>query len=354
MQGTWNFDGIPADEPDTSAPVPESSTFNAKPAENDFTTFQDKDTQQNNHAHGESSYQQPTAETESEAEPEHRPEPRPRPRTESRQCWMCHDEEFPTYEEPSVLDGVRRRRLRKKWIPKDPSTGPLLSPCLCKGSIGYIHESCLKEYMQNHGAFKCPTCGYTYQMQRLTWAARIQSPLLTLLLTLGIFVVTTFLLGYVGDYILELYLDPLGTIRDSVTTGGLNIDEEMDFDLGSDSWALHFVKGLLSLGLLGFVKAFLAMTPWQWWNLRTSATVYGRAGATGRRRVENINLAFVVIGVFTFLWAVWKGTRAWINKRQLEASFNILNVRKEDDDDDDDDQTGADAMPADSESRKDQ
>jgi len=343
MQATWNFDGLPPDEPH----APESSTFYAKPRVDDYESASDGKPEEGDESEN-TSQQQPMPKPRSWSQP------RPRPRTDSRQCWMCHDEEFPTYEEPSVLDGVRRRRLRKTWIPKDPTTGPLLSPCLCKGSIGYIHESCLKEYIQNHGAFKCPTCGYTYQLQRLTWAARVQSPVLTLLLTLGIFVVTTFVLGYAGDYILELYLDPLGTIADSVTNGGLSIEDEMDFALDSDSWALHFVKGFLSLGLLGFVKAFLAMTPWQWWNLRTSATIYGRTGANGRRRVENINLAFVVIGVFTFLWAVWKGTRAWINKRLLEASFKILNVRKEDDEDDEDEQHDANAPHENGESRKDQ
>ncbi|KXJ96565.1 hypothetical protein Micbo1qcDRAFT_229432 [Microdochium bolleyi] len=329
MQGNWNFDGIPAAEPVTSAPgpvpQPEPTPFTAKPATFEPAHDEDEDPQ---HGHDQ----------EGTTQQQSRPEPRPQPRTDSRQCWMCHDEEYPTYEEPSVLDGVRGRRPKKRWVPKDPSTGPLISPCLCKGSIGYIHEACLKEYIQVHGAFKCPTCNYTYQVQRLTWAAHVQSPILTLLLTLSIFVVTTFLLGYVGDYILELYLDPLGTIADSVTKGGLSIEDEIGFELDSNSWSLHFVKGLLSLGLLGFVKAFLAMTPWQWWNLRTSATVYGRTGATGRRRVENINLAFVVIGVFTFLWAVWKGTRAWINRRLVDASFNILNVRNDEDDDDDDDE----------------
>lgn len=289
MQGNWNFDGIPAAEPAVPVSQPESSTFTAKPTTFKPTHVEDEEAH-HNHDHEEPAQQQS------------RTEPRPRPRNDSRQCWMCHDEEYPTYEEPSVLDGVRGRRPRKRWIPNDPSTGPLISPCLCKGSIGYIHENCLKEYIQANGAFQCPTCKYSYQVQRLTWAAHVQSPVLTLLLTLAIFVVTTFLLGYAGDYILELYLDPLGTIAESVTKGGLKIEDEMDFHLDSDSWSLHFVKGLLSLGLLGFVKAFLAMTPWQWWNLRTSATVYGRAGATGRRRVENINLAFVVIGVFTFLW----------------------------------------------------
>lgn len=294
MQATWNFDSIPATEPRRRPPPPhvetetDSESVPSAAATGAQTFFFD------------GAQHDPSQPQKQRTGPE---PPRPQPRNDSRQCWLCLDEEYPTYEEPGVLDGVRRsRRLKKRWIPKDPSTGPLISPCLCKGSIKFIHESCLKEYIRDHGAFKCPTCGYKYQIQRLTWAARVQSPILTLLLTLGIFVLTTFLLGYIGDYILELYLDPLGTIADSVTTGSISIEDEMDFALDSDSWALHFVKGLLSLGLLGFVKAFLAMTPWQWWNLRTSATVYGRTGATGRRRVENINLAFVVIGVFTFLW----------------------------------------------------
>ncbi|KAK7755888.1 hypothetical protein SLS62_002175 [Diatrype stigma] len=145
------------------------------------------------------------------------------------------------------------------------------------------------------------------------------------------------------DPILNLWLDPVGTIADTVAAGSLTPHEKLDIledeNLG---WAEHFLKGMFSLGLLGFAKAFLAMSPWQWWNLRTSGVIGGggRRGATGRDRMENISLTLVLIGVLTFLWAVWKGTRSWTERTLDRASERIENAHRDNDDSDDEDDDG--------------
>lgn len=44
----------------------------------------------------------------------------------------------------------------------------LLSPCLCTGSIKYVHKSCLNDYRNvcdNVGFIKCKTCNYTYNIE---------------------------------------------------------------------------------------------------------------------------------------------------------------------------------------------
>ena len=59
------------------------------------------------------------------------------------------------------------------------------------------------------------------------------------------------------------------------------------------------------MGLLGFIKVFFAMGPWQWWNLRQVGIVGGRArrrGGTGRDRLEDISWSLVFIGFVTFLY----------------------------------------------------
>lgn len=220
-----------------------------------------------------------------------------------RMCWICHDEVEPTYEQTGILDGMRNRRPKRQYISEDGDR--LVNPCRCKGSVKYVHEGCLKSWMnENPNAWRCDRCLYEYRMERLNWAQRLRSPIVALGLTVFILLTTIFILGFIADPILNLWLDPVGTIADSVTTGHIRLDEDIDLLPDEAGWFEHFLKGLFSLGLLGFVKAFLVMSPWQWWNLRTSGIIGGggRRGGTGRERMESINLLLVLIGVVTFLY----------------------------------------------------
>jgi hypothetical protein len=232
-------------------------------------------------------------ETNEDGEPKH-----------SRKCRICLEWVPPTYEDIGVLGGIRNRRPKRQYISDDGDR--LISPCLCKGSIKYMHEGCLKAWMNESPSkgYNCDICKYQYRMERLSWAQRLRSPVISLMMTLAILLITIFILGFVADPILGLWLDPVGTITDSVIPGSKFADDDV-FDLGeTDGWFEHLLKGVFSLGLLGFVKAFLAMSPWQWWNLRTSGVVSGgaRRAGTGRQRMENINLTLVLIGVITFLF----------------------------------------------------
>ena len=295
----WSFADIPHDEPepgvDAEIPKPTSSAAS--------------------HDH------------QQEADPEPSRTERPRRshrndyRSKARKCWICLDEEMPEYVSPSLLGRVGGGGAKKTRVyrSEDPALGRLISPCQCRGSVKYVHEGCIKMWRnQNPNAYTCARCGYAYQLARVGWARRLRSPALALVLTVAILLTTIFLLGFVGDPILNLWLDPVGTIAGTVVSSGslsaaerieiLDDDLDLDLDLG---WAEHFLKGLFSLGLLGFAKAFLAMSPWQWWNLRTSGVigsgggrVGGRRGGalTGRERMESVSLTLVIIGVFTFLW----------------------------------------------------
>ncbi|KAI0016624.1 hypothetical protein F4780DRAFT_758464 [Xylariomycetidae sp. FL0641] len=262
-------------------------------------------------------------------QPRPRAQPSPdnaRKRVRKRKCWICLDEVQATYEDPGVLGGLRGKGPKRRYIDEDGRE--MINPCKCNGSIKWVHEDCLKHWL-NEGHYECSRCKYRYQFTRLTWAQRLRSPLLTLAITIGILLTTVFLLGFVADPILSLWLDPVGAIKDSVvSSGGPPLDDE-----DPEGWFEHFLKGIFSLGLLGFVKTFLTLSPWQWWNLRSSGIVGGGGGrrvGTGRDRMENINLTLVVLGVITFLWTVWKMTRKWTERTLDRASQRILNVQEED------------------------
>lgn len=112
-----------------------------------------------------------------------------------------------------------------------------------------------------------------------------------------------FVMGFVADPIINLYVDPYSVLSSApFAKVGARL-EPMLTDDDVTSWTEHFLKGLASLGLLGFVKVLFALSPWQWWNIRTSGIMNGggRSGNNGRDRLASISWVMVIIGIATFL-----------------------------------------------------
>ncbi|KAM0112449.1 hypothetical protein ACP6JB_001753 [Aspergillus fumigatus] len=78
----------------------------------------------------------------------------------------------------------------------------------------------------------------------------------------------------------------------------------------------------------------VALSPWQWWNLRSSGVV-SSGRTTGRSRAASISWIVILIGVGSFLWAVWKGVRTWSRKTLEKAGERVMDVPLPDDDDED-------------------
>ena len=150
-----------------------------------------------------------------------------------------------------------------------------------------------------------------------------------------------FTLGFVADPIINLYLDPVSTIANagSGPTGSLIFEDE---DAG---WVEHFMKGLASVGLLGFAKFLLTLSPWHWFNMRGGGVYVGgggigargggRVGVTGRDRLNQLSWITILIGIVTFLYAVWKGVRAWSRTTLERAGERVMDVPGTTDDDED-------------------
>ena len=113
-----------------------------------------------------------------------------------------------------------------------------------------------------------------------------------------------FIMGFVADPIINFYVDPFSVISSSPLSKVSTKIEPILTDDEEPTWTEHFVKGLASLGLLGFVKVIFALSPWQWWNLRSTGIIRGggHSGNTGRDRLANISWVVVLVGIGTFLW----------------------------------------------------
>ncbi|GIZ40639.1 hypothetical protein CKM354_000396800 [Cercospora kikuchii] len=273
---------------------------------------------------------------EAETKPAEEPEPnRRRAHYRARKCRICLEEVEPTfhYDPDSTLPASMQPPPRVTYESEDG--GRLLSPCKCKGSQKYVHEECLGAWrradpLQQRNYWECPTCRYKYKLQRLTWSAWISSTTAQLGLTAVILVASVFLLGFVADPIINLYIDPYTTIA----TGGGPRDSVL-FEDEPTTWFEHMLKGLASLGLVGFAKFLFTLSPFQWFNVRTS---FGRntVGGNGRDRLQQISWITILIGIITASYAIYKLVRAWSRRTLESASERVMDVGGNDDEDDDD------------------
>lgn len=49
---------------------------------------------------------------------------------------------------------------------KGTPTNPLRHPCKCKGSVKWIHEECLGEWLKHSRKYECELCGYKYSFKK--------------------------------------------------------------------------------------------------------------------------------------------------------------------------------------------
>lgn len=102
-----------------------------------------------------------------------------------------------------------------------------------------------------------------------------------------------FILGFFADPILNLYLDPWGTLMPWASSSQGYYSEPED---EVASWAEHFAKGFAGMGVLGFLKVIVT-SPLSYFRIGGG----GRGRATGRDRYEQISWIVLLIGVGTFL-----------------------------------------------------
>ncbi|KAK3490617.1 uncharacterized protein B0T23DRAFT_165724 [Neurospora hispaniola] len=255
-----------------------------------------------------------------------------------RTCRICLEVVQPTTEIDESFAARFTSRARVRYYSEDPELGRLISPCRCKGTQKYVHEGCLQQWRQasplsDRNFWQCPTCRFEYRLERLRWGRWLTSTTGSVVLTGVVFILAVFVLGFVADPIINLWVDPWGSVVETIHDVISDVEAMRPVDDEPTTWSFHFLKGLLSLGLLGFLKTFIAMSPWQWFNIRS--TVGGRR--RGRDRVESVNWMLVMIGVLTFLVAAWKFVRHFSARVLEKARDRVVDIQEDEDADDEDD-----------------
>ncbi|KAH8548459.1 hypothetical protein BGW37DRAFT_506227 [Umbelopsis sp. PMI_123] len=75
---------------------------------------------------------------------------------------------------------------------------PLIRPCLCKGSMAYVHLQCLQRWRQesSKNEFTCEVCHYHYSLYRPFWAKIVGSRYLTVFITIVLVIIIIAALSY--------------------------------------------------------------------------------------------------------------------------------------------------------------
>ena len=115
-------------------------------------------------------------------------------------------------------------------------------------------------------------------------------------MTVLILIAAIFLLGFVADPIINLYLDPWSffmpwTWWSFDPSYYANVQE-------SSTWTEHFAKGLAGMGVVGCMKV-IAASPFNYFRLGGGGRRRGRT--TGRDRAEQVGWLVILIGVMTVM-----------------------------------------------------
>ena len=254
----------------------------------------------------------------------------------TRMCRICYEDVVPTVTmyPPGLPPKLQRPHVEYK---NDDEYGRLIRPCKCRGGMRYIHENCLLRSrtsgVRPNSLWKCHECGHQFNFQRLTiqryLGSRISSGMLAVLFML----IVMFGLGFVADPLINLYVDPY-----DVVVGNEDYWREIDINASKDSvsgWSLHFLKGMISMGLVGFLKTAL-LNPFHWWNFRTTGWSSGRSTGTttGRDRAVNISWVAVIIGISSAFYFFYQWTQKIIGKTLERIGNNIVDTQLPDDDED--------------------
>ena len=96
-------------------------------------------------------------------------------------------------------DNIKRCRI---CYEEDQSTSVLMFPCKCNGTIKWVHEKCIKEWIKISKKNYCPQCKYQYKIEnvcnypRLSFLCKDRNIRFLSLFTMGILILLISIFKY--------------------------------------------------------------------------------------------------------------------------------------------------------------
>ena len=159
---------------------------------------------------------------------------------EEKQCRICHSTE------------------------REDPTKKLIRPCLCTGSVLYVHVECLNAWRatSNEASYKCSVCGYNYDVRRSYLSKIILSRRFSDILTSFLIASTDILLGAIIIYFDKHYIRLQPDVATMILSNLLDFDiwwrdprPFMDIFVFDDGWS--WTRFLKNSAVSVFVDIFM-------------------------------------------------------------------------------------------------
>ncbi|KAF8905502.1 hypothetical protein CPB84DRAFT_1676517 [Gymnopilus junonius] len=247
-------------------------------------------------------------------------------------------------------------------VEAEKELGRLIRPCLCKGSISYVHLKCLQKWRNtaasNSAFFACPQCHYRYRFARTRIVGLASNPIIigglsgllfTFIVMMASFITTFFMSAFEHPTYYYWYSrwSPLDVAQDLVTA---TLRVLRDGDILEDSsstvrsgpaqplvpgpppslvkrFSRRFLLGLPLIGAGSLVHMLLTVPylgPIQW--------IARYRGGRSRRNSNTQDIAalivvgLLIIGALRALYKVYQLTQHLTQRALLRAEDAILEV----------------------------
>jgi len=91
----------------------------------------------------------------------------------------------------------------------DPSLGRFIQPCLCRGTMAFIHVGCLQRWRTTSPSpksfYRCDQCGYRYKLRRAKIAGLAENTAILGGVTFMVFFILVIVSGFISSWLLESY-----------------------------------------------------------------------------------------------------------------------------------------------------
>ncbi|KAF9542529.1 hypothetical protein EC957_001898 [Mortierella hygrophila] len=248
----------------------------------------------------------------------------------------------------------RQCRICLGGADEEDTLGRLISPCLCKGSMKYVHIECLNAWRTRspkpESHYKCDTCKYAFSFRRTSFARYLGHPLTVFVLTIAAFVLLVFAAGFAMKLLLYLMMDEA---QEFVYPADLSDEEDLEvmrlrediviFKTPESLRAVfqidktHMVFGSFFVSIIGFLQLFVSV--WMGGGggiFRIGGFGLGgggrRRGGRGERQGEAgvggvLMIVILVFGLFKSVYMTYQFVNRMSRRVLAKAEMMVLEVQ---------------------------
>ncbi|KAJ3475960.1 hypothetical protein NLI96_g11486 [Meripilus lineatus] len=232
---------------------------------------------------------------------------------------------------------------------EDPDLGRLIRPCLCKGSISYVHVKCLHRWRNASASpsafYSCQQCGYRYHFARTRVVGIATNPVVVGTISAIVFTIIVLCSSFLTSSLLSdepsesyFFVTPWDIFRNLVNaTVRILTDGQMDgssFLKSSSSTSTsgppslfrrfirRFLLGLPVVGAGSVIHMLMSVPfPMQWFRYRAR-----RGGRDSRDIATLVVVVVVLFGAARALLKVYQLTENVVKRVLLRAEEAIVEV----------------------------